>query len=97
MEHDLLIVILDLILMKPEVYRHLLFNRGYGIRNAPNANGRKDKDVVKDSSALGESAKVLRLLARRSFYFIETQEWSRLRSITGLGLMSMFVDACECS
>lgn len=73
MEHGLLVIILDLILMKAEVHRHLLFNRGYGIRNAPNTNGRTsmDKDVVKDSSTFEESAKVLRLPIRRGLYFTE--------------------------
>ena len=33
-EHDTLTLLLDLILLKRDVYRHLLFNRGLGARKA---------------------------------------------------------------
>lgn len=32
MEHDTLTLLLDLILLKRDVYRHLLYNRGLGAR-----------------------------------------------------------------
>lgn len=34
MEHDALTLLIDLILLKRDVYRHLLFNRGLGRRKA---------------------------------------------------------------
>jgi lipid intermediate transporter len=41
-EHDTLIIVLDLILMKRAVYRHLLYNRGSEPRKASGGNQKKD-------------------------------------------------------
>lgn len=50
-EHDPLTLLLDLILLKREVYRHLLFNRG----QAPRHLGKPDADNTK-SGGNGEAA-----------------------------------------
>lgn len=46
-EHDTLTLLIDLILLKRDVYRHLLFNRGLGARKAGNADGEAESKASK--------------------------------------------------
>jgi hypothetical protein len=53
-EHDPLVVALDLVLLKPEVYRHLLFNRGMPprkVEETATARGQDDFGLEKEQSA----------------------------------------------
>ncbi|TBU33585.1 Arv1-domain-containing protein [Dichomitus squalens] len=47
-EHDNLTLLLDLILLKRDVYRHLLYNRGLGARRAGDKPFRKDASISGD-------------------------------------------------
>ena len=56
-EHDTLTLLLDLILLKRDVFRHLLFNRGYEPRRASEAGkGGNDKrgDAKEDLTMQGQ-------------------------------------------
>ncbi|RPD60012.1 Arv1-domain-containing protein [Lentinus tigrinus ALCF2SS1-7] len=52
-EHDTLTLLLDLILLKRDVYRHLLYNRGLGARKAGDSSKAKDREDT-HSPAPGE-------------------------------------------
>jgi len=52
-EHDNLTLLLDLILLKRGVYRHLLFNRGYGARHASDSGDSEENNQEKSSQDKG--------------------------------------------
>ena len=93
-EHDTLTLLLDLILLKRDVYRHLLYNRGLGARKvgekvAARSSGQRqpqpysyDSNVSSTEKYPGSTYTYLRLKARR---------WL----IAKLGFALICVDACE--
>ncbi|KAH8118140.1 Arv1-domain-containing protein [Phellopilus nigrolimitatus] len=79
-EHDILTLLLDLILLKRGVFRHLLFNRGYGPRHVS-----KSSEPVEDSEELDE---------RQQSHATEIiREKDRWKMIFRLGIILVFVDA----
>ena len=57
-EHDLTIIVLDLILLKQGVYRHLLFNRGSKPRRFDESSEVSNESVKSASSGNQERAEV---------------------------------------
>ncbi|KAI5122524.1 hypothetical protein M0805_005251 [Coniferiporia weirii] len=76
-EHDTLTLLLDLILLKRGVFRHLLFNRGYEPRRASRSSSPEKRE--------DEKQRLQRLRAQR--------ERGRWRSIFQLGIVLVFIDA----
>ncbi|KAF8336861.1 Arv1-like family-domain-containing protein [Cantharellus anzutake] len=71
-EHDLTIITLDLILLKPGVYRHLLFNRG----SKPKRSDDDDDDEKNDDELLSQTAKDSSESAQE---LAEIRTWTLLR------------------
>ncbi|KAI0053234.1 Arv1-domain-containing protein [Auriscalpium vulgare] len=82
-EHDGLNVVLDLILLKRAVYRHLLFNRGSPPRRVD------EGQTKKDGSASGRNDNTRDADA--------TREWARWWLVLRVGLGVVLADACTCS
>ncbi|ESK95950.1 protein arv1 [Moniliophthora roreri MCA 2997] len=80
-EHDTLTLLIDLILLKRGVYRHLLYNRGAKPRRAVE----KERSNDKDSTRRGADS-------RRNRVWNEV-EMSRWALVLRLGFMLVFVDA----
>jgi hypothetical protein len=94
---------LDLILLKRDVYRHLLFNRGTGARMVYDAVGTKsslpqeDEEDVKGQQKLTERDKeVVRalLLSDPSNQGLSVYTQARWKLIMRLGAALIWVDAC---
>jgi len=88
-EHDTLTLLIDLILLKRGVYRHLLYNRGSPPRHADNSstqqktNGQQGEREWVCFPSIIPGAAVEILQSRWSFVF-------------QLGSSLVFLDACEC-
>ncbi|KDQ15946.1 hypothetical protein BOTBODRAFT_624065 [Botryobasidium botryosum FD-172 SS1] len=78
-EHDGLTLLLDLILLKPGVYRHLLFNRGVEPRKAvvTHEESAKDTESADEKAARGEGEK----------------RWARWETTAELGSILILVDS----
>lgn len=97
-EHDSLILLLDLILLKRGVFRHILFNRGFDPRQASksgNENVRKNaREETRVSKILSQREAVSERALSRSIN--STDLWKdRWKMILRLGLLLIFIDACE--
>lgn len=84
-EHDTLTLLLDLILLKRDVFRHLLFNRGTGIRYL----GPQSSTSASPGDA--NSTDTEKLAAERE------RRRARWRHIFRLGVVLIVVDACTSS
>ncbi|KAN0107515.1 Arv1 domain containing protein [Russula decolorans] len=89
-EHDALVIVLDLILLKPGVYRHLLFNRGMPPRkveeSAP-ARGQDEDGQQKEQRAEEKRANVAAQDTARE----RTRRWLIVRVGAGVVLVDSFV------
>lgn len=100
-QHDTTTLLLDLILLKRDVYRHLLFNRGTGARMVYDAVGTKSslpqekEEDIKGQQKLTERDKeivrVSRCPARRELTPYSQARW---KLIMRLGAALIWVDAC---
>ncbi|KAI0775264.1 Arv1-domain-containing protein [Trametes elegans] len=77
-EHDTLTLLLDLILLKRDVYRHLLYNRGLGARSARDLKAPANGDQAGPRPSESESRE---------------SEWARWGLIARLGAALLCVDA----
>ncbi|KAF8486119.1 Arv1-domain-containing protein [Russula ochroleuca] len=89
-EHDALVVALDLILLKPEVYRHLLFNRGTPPRKVEETappRGQDDDGLQREQCA--EEKRVA--AAAQDSARERTRRWLIVRVGAGVVLVDSFV------
>jgi hypothetical protein len=90
-EHDALTLVLDLLLLKRAVYRHLLFNRGLGARRADTKPG--PDDDAKRVLARRRWERV-RIHSRGASVCADWRRQDRGWLIVKLGLALVVVDAC---
>ncbi|PFH45951.1 hypothetical protein AMATHDRAFT_77872 [Amanita thiersii Skay4041] len=84
-EHDSLTLLLDLILLKRGVYRHLLYNRGSEPRKASSLGKEREKEKQQEGRSEG----------RRAAGWFDRREKKRWLLVLELGGVLIFLDACQ--
>ncbi|EPT05614.1 hypothetical protein FOMPIDRAFT_40894 [Fomitopsis schrenkii] len=88
-EHDTLTLLLDLILLKRDVYRHLLFNRGRGARKVGSSGNGPESDALPHRRASSRSPE----LKKSPKVWERAREKARWYLIARLGMALLVLDA----